>query len=172
MIFTSESGLIDPSRSGEWARWYDQHLRLMASVPGISSAQRFLTDSPGRPPSLAMYSVASEAVFTSPRYLEIRGLGEWLPRVDPALYRRNLFDGIETAPEVGERQVLLLVERDNPEEVAASRSWTWLRCTALDRTFAFRGLMVQDETEQIPDVKGIGTYRPAGPRYLGSSHPR
>ena len=41
MIFTSESGLTDPSRIAEWDRWYRGHLAAMAAVPGVTSAQRF-----------------------------------------------------------------------------------------------------------------------------------
>ena len=54
MIFVSQSGLLDSSRAADWDVWYLEHLRLMASVPGISSAQRFKTDSPTSSPSLAI----------------------------------------------------------------------------------------------------------------------
>ena len=50
MIFTSQSGFTDPARKAEWDRWYLGHLELMASVPGISSAQRFKTTNPGYSP--------------------------------------------------------------------------------------------------------------------------
>ena len=53
----SQSGLTDPSRQAAWERWYVDHLRIMRTVPGIASAQRFTTDTGGYPPSLAMSSV-------------------------------------------------------------------------------------------------------------------
>ena len=56
MIFTSESGLTDPSRLAEWDLWYRGHLTAMVAVPGITSAQRFRALSDGPPPSLAMYT--------------------------------------------------------------------------------------------------------------------
>ena len=73
MIFVSQSGLLDSSRAADWDVWYLEHLRLMASVPGISSAQRFKTDSPTSSPSLAIYSVVSADVFKDPYYLSVRG---------------------------------------------------------------------------------------------------
>jgi hypothetical protein len=77
MIFMSQSGLIDPSRNADWDAWYLDHLRVMVSVKGIESAQRFRTATPGCSPSLAMYSMESAAVFADPYYLSIRGLGEF-----------------------------------------------------------------------------------------------
>src|SRR5260370_11579480 len=111
MIFTSESGLLDASRIAEWDEWYLGHLAAMASVPGISSAQRFHTADPGRPPSLAMYSVTSAAVFESEAYLGVRGMGPFVSVVDERLHRRNLFDGLETAPIMPATAVLLVADR-------------------------------------------------------------
>ena len=78
MIFTSESGLTDPSRLAEWGTWYLGHLAAMAAVPGVSSAQRFGALEAGPPPSLAMYTVASPGVFDSAIYLRTRGMGPFV----------------------------------------------------------------------------------------------
>ena len=74
MIFTSESGLTDPGRIPEWDEWYLGHLAAMVAVPGVLSAQRFRALDAGPPPSLAIYSVASPAVFDSDIYLRTRGI--------------------------------------------------------------------------------------------------
>jgi len=37
MIFMSQSGLTDPSREKAWAAWYADHVRIMVTVPGITS---------------------------------------------------------------------------------------------------------------------------------------
>jgi len=50
MIFMSQSGLTDPSREKAWAAWYADHLRVMVTVPGITSAQRFTTATRVQPP--------------------------------------------------------------------------------------------------------------------------
>src|ERR1700687_5572210 len=111
MIFTSESGLTDPSRMAEWDAWYQGHLAAMAAVPGITSAQRFRALDEGPPPSLAMYTVASPAVFDSEIYLRTRGMGPFVPLVDGRLHRRNLFDGLGVAPDVAEGGILLIADR-------------------------------------------------------------
>mgnify|MGYP000122274255 CR=1 FL=1 len=100
MIFMSQSGLIDAvrdaphdaTREADWDAWYIEHLRIMVTVPGIDSAQRFRTDSPGHPPSLAMYTIDSAAVFADPYYQSIRGMGEWAALIARQHYKRNLFD--------------------------------------------------------------------------------
>src|SRR5437879_6210728 len=107
MIFTSESGLTDGSRVPEWDLWYRGHLAAMVAVPGITTAQRFRAPDEGPPPSLAMYTVASPAVFESDIYLRTRGMGSFVSVVNEALHRRNLFEGLDAAPEVPIGGILL-----------------------------------------------------------------
>ncbi len=94
----SESAFIELSRRPEWDEWYKGHLAAMASVPGVLSAQRFAALDKGVPQSLAMYTVTSPAVFESEVYLRVRGMGPWVGLVDETQHRRNLFDGLDTAP--------------------------------------------------------------------------
>jgi hypothetical protein len=140
MIFTSESGLTDPSRIAEWDSWYEGHLAAMAAVPGIGSAQRFRALDEGPPPSLAMYTVASPDVFASVSYLRTRGMGPFLSAVDERLHRRNLFDGLEAAPDVPIGGILLVADRLAAEPTAPGI--IWLRAVGLDRSTAYRGIAV------------------------------
>lgn len=167
MIFMSESGLTDRSREPEWDRWYIDHLDIMASVPGIGSAQRFKTAMPGHPPSLAMYSVVSASVFEDPYYLSVRGMGEWAPLVDRRHYRRNLFDGLERAPEVAEQMFLVVADRDQTEPGRAGVEWTWLECVGIDRSTVYRGIAVVPA--KIADCArrhaGMAVYTPVTPAH-------
>src|SRR5436190_18375433 len=138
MIFTSESGLTDPSRLREWDEWYLGHLAAMAAVPGVSSAQRFRALGEGVPPSLAMYTVASPAVFNSDANRRTRGMGPFLAVVDEALHRRNLFDGLDVAPEIAADGILLVADRD--EAKADPAELIWLRAVGLDCSTACRGI--------------------------------
>jgi hypothetical protein len=138
MIFTSESGLTDRSHMPEWDAWYRGHLAAMAAVPGITSAQRFRALDEGPPPSLAMYTVASPAVFDSEIYLRTRGMGPFLPLVDPRLHRRNLFDGLDRTPEVPIGGILMVLDR--AAEDPAAEGIVWLRAVALDRSTPYRGI--------------------------------
>ena len=140
MIFNSQSGITDRTRDADWAQWYFEHLRIMATVPGVFSAQRFITTHPGHPPSLAMYGVASVDVFKGEYYQSVRGMGEWLPLIDRQWYRRNLFEGLDVAPTVGEDQLLLVADRDAPDAALAALSFIWLKVAGIDRSTPYRGI--------------------------------
>lgn len=157
MIFMSQSGLADAARMAEWDAWYVKHVRLMATVPGIYSAQRFKTESDGYSPSLAMYGIAGAEVFKDPYYLSVRGMGEWLPLIDRRYYKRNLFSGLDRAPPVRADQVLLVADRDAEDADLADLRLTWLECVGIDRSTAVRGIAV---TDRAPAGRSVAIYRP------------
>ena len=163
MIFMSQSGITDGARETDWDRWYVDHLSIMASVPGVSSAQRFKTATPGHSPSLAMYSFASPAVFQDPYYLSVRGMGEWLALIDRRYYKRNLFDGAERAPDVPVDRVLLVADRPAPEPRLAGVDWTWLTCVGIDRSTPFRGIAIvtAERADALTGTPDVALYRPA-----------
>jgi RimJ/RimL family protein N-acetyltransferase len=171
MIFFSESGLIEPSRRPEWDEWYKGHLAAMASVPGVLSAQRFAAIDPGVPPSLAMYTVTSPAVFESEIYRRVRGMGPWVGLVDESLHRRNLFDGAETAPEIPEGGILAVADRAAPEQLDG---FTWLTSAGLDRTTPYRGIAVFPDAASARRALGgsAALCRPVSARYAGTPEPR
>ena len=161
MIFISQSGLTDPSRSKEWDAWYLEHLRVMLSVPAVSTAQRFLTDSPGYSPSLAMYTVPGPEVFTDPYYLSVRGMGGWSAFIDKRHYHRNLFTGLDRAPAVAADQRLIVADRSREDAALASVGLTWLACVGIDRSTALRGIAVLDgaAADGLRE-RDVGIYRP------------
>ena len=154
MIFMSQSGLSDPAREKEWDAWYVEHLRIMLTVPGIASAQRFKTDSPGYSPSLAMYTIASAEVFRDPYYLSVRGMGEWLPLVPKQHYHRNLFEGLDAAPDVANDSVLIVADRDRPGPGPRGVTLIWLKAVGIDLSTPYRGIAIVKG-----DVAGTGTAR-------------
>jgi hypothetical protein len=163
MILMSQSALTDRTRESEWNRWYDEHLAIMTSVPGIGSAQRFKCVDASHSPSLAMYSVASPAVFDDAQYLKVGGAGEWLALIDRAHYQRNLFEGAQHAPEVRDGELLLIADRDKPEPGRAGIEWKWLECVGLDRSTAHRGIAVVPArvADRARRHAGIAVYVPA-----------
>jgi hypothetical protein len=164
MIFMSQSGLTDPKRAAEWDAWYMEHVRIMATVPGVSSAQRFKTDTPGCSPSLAMYSVASAEVFNDPYYLSVRGMGEWQVLVDRRYYKRNLFSGLDHAPQVADDALLLVADRLLVEGAIAGVAFTWLQCAGIDRTTPYRGIAVVGAGGKPVLDDTVAVYRPASRR--------
>ena len=168
MIFNSQSGITDRSREGDWTQWYFEHLRIMATVPGVFSAQRFITTHPGHPPSLAMYGVASAEVFKGEYYQSVRGMGEWLPLIVRQWYRRNLFDGLDTAPTVSEDQVLLVADRDAPDAALAVLPFTWLKVAGIDHSTPYRGIAVIDKNAADVLPENVARYAPASKRYINT----
>ena len=158
----SQSGLLDPGRDADWDVWYRDHLRIMASVNGVDSAQRFKTGTPGYSPSLAMYTMESAAVFEDPYYQSIRGLGEFQTLIDRRYYHRNLFAGLDLAPAVAEHQVLLVWDAAQPSELPGLL-FTWLEAVAVDKSTPFRGIAVI-EAAQAPqrfETANVARYLPA-----------
>ncbi len=162
MIFMSQTGITDATREAELDAWYVEHLRIMLTVKGVDSTQRFKTTSPGHPPSLAMYSVGSAAVFQDPYYLSVRGMGEWMPLIDPNHYRRNLFEGLERAPDVADAERLLLADRPRPEPNLLDLPWAWLECVGIDRSTPYRGIAIVSKAIAEARVSGpdIALYAP------------
>ena len=161
MLFMSQSGLTDTQRQAAWDQWYLAHLRVMLTVDGIDSAQRFTLIQGDNAPSLALYTIATPEVFQDPSYLRIRGMGEWLPLIDRRHYRRNLYAGLDTAPDVSEADVLLIADREQPEPALAGVAWTWLAAVALDRSPRYRGVAVISRTDALyTHGAGVASYRP------------
>src|SRR5688572_31452907 len=163
MIFHSQSGIIDHAREADWARWYEEHLHIMATVPGVFSAQRFTTTHPHHPPSLAMYGVASADVFKGEYYLSVRGMGEWLPLIDKQWYWRNLFEGLAVAPLVNADQVLLVADREAPD---ATLKLTWLKVAGIDRSTSYRGIAVINKKAVPALPPDVAIYTPDSKRYV------
>jgi hypothetical protein len=135
MIFMSQSGLTDPSRENAWAAWYADHVRIMVTV-----------------------------VFDDPYYRSVRGMGEWQPLIDTRHYHRNLFSGLDVAPDVPEGAVLIVADRDRPTEFPRL-ALTWLTAVGLDRSTPYRGIAVVDTTTADALVShDVAVYRTNGRR--------
>jgi hypothetical protein len=151
MIFMSQSGITDPTLQTEWAIWYVEHLRIMQTVEGIDSAVRFLTSSPGWPPSLAMYTIRSPEVFQDPYYLSIRGMGPWATLIDKRFYLRNLFEAVNPvtphliAPSVPVGSTLVVTDQARPTLDIEGLDFLWLKSVGLDLSTSYRGIAVTDQ---------------------------
>ena len=162
MIFMSQSGITDPTRAIDWDAWYIDHLQIMISVPGVTSAQRFVTDAPNYSPSLAMYTMTGPEIFDDPYYRSVRGMGEWLPLIDRRFYQRNLFAGLDEAPKVDVGARLLVADRAKEDTALADLNLTWLKCVALDHSTPLRGIaVVSAETAAKVESRDLAVYRPA-----------
>lgn len=172
MIFMSQSGITDASRAPDWDVWYVEHLNIMLTVPGVASAQRFMTDAPGYSPSLAMYTIPGAEIFEEPYYLSVRGMGEWQPLMDRRHYHRNLFSGLDVAPPVAAGARLIVADREREDPALADLGLTWLACVALDRSTPLRGIAVL-EAAAAGRIRAadVAVYRPLT-EHMVSSGPR
>jgi hypothetical protein len=142
MILMSQNGLLDERDETALDAWYLEHLRSMSSVPGIYSAQRFKTSSPGFPRSLALYSVTSEKAFDTPYYRSVKGMGAMASRMDERQHHVDLFEGLDAAPVVSDDGRLLLADRAVPKGEIAGIAFSWLKCVARDFSTPYRGIAV------------------------------
>lgn len=165
MILMSQNSLLDERDAPLIDEWYLQHLRNMASVPGIFSAQRFKTSTAGFPRSVAIYSVVSEQAFDNPYYHGIRGFGELASRLDQRDHRVDLFAGLEAAPAVGSDGRILLADRAVPAGAIAGIAFTWLKCAGRDFSTPYRGIAVV-AADQLPALDAsIAVYYPVTGRF-------
>ncbi len=167
MIFMSQSGITDPAGEAAWREWYVEHLRIMCTVDGIDSAQRFCTQIPSWPPSLAMYTIRSPEVFVDPYYQTIRGMGPWIDLIDKRYYKRNLFEGEReghavVAPRLYRDQALIVT--DQPTATFADRTlpFVWLKTVGLDYSTPYRGICViaQDQLLSLSNHADLAIYLP------------
>jgi hypothetical protein len=121
-----------------------------------------------------MYSIDSPSVFDDPYYQKIRGMGEWLPLIDRRFYKRNLFEGLEFAPDVPADSMLLVTDQSEPLSGIDGIRFSWLRSIGLDRSTPYRGIAVvsSDRAKALRSVEEIARYGPvvaAGASPRGSS---
>jgi len=169
VILMSQNSLLDESNEPVLAPWYLEHLRNMSSVPGIHSAQRFTTATPGFPRSVALYSVVSEEAFDNDFYRSIRGLGTIAPLMNEREHHVDLFEGLDAAPVVAADERLLLANRDAPGGDIAGVPFTWLKCVGRDFSTPYRGIAVVP-AHSLPALDAaVAVYRPVTKRYPGKS---
>lgn len=182
MIYTVELNFSDPAREEEWHAWYADYLAQLVSLPGLSTAQRFRAVAPGTQPwtYLALYSVASLAVFESEAYVRMGGGGNASARFKDAIRRRrNVYTGIERVPEITDAGRVVLGDDLRHEGTLADCLFVPLQsaagrrqagATALDGEPSQRALAVLNAATvdrlQLPGSTGLAVYAPMTARYI------
>ena len=91
---------VPADKEDDFNGWYnEEHLAERLAIPGVLSAARYESDSPGAPKHLAMYELENIGVMTSDAYLSVRGNAtEWTKRASPEVigttYIRNTYEQI------------------------------------------------------------------------------
>lgn len=169
MIYMVEHTFCLPELEADWNAWYFVNLDVLLAVPGFRSAQRFRIPDTTPPRYMAMYTVDGPETFQSKVYVEAGGNGANSVRFRPAyqVWIRNLFDGIDAAPDVPVGQCLVTLDS------AAPRSDTpapmhWGRAIGFHKTTPYRGLAVvsADTTAAWRNLPGVTVYDPHRGRFV------
>ena len=83
--------------------------------------------------------------------------------IDRQYYRRNLFEGLDRAPELKADEVLFVADRERPMRGLGRLDWTWLECVGIDRSTPYRGIAIGGAAtaERVGGTAGIAVYLPA-----------
>jgi len=144
MIYTVDCAFTDPSQLSAWNAYYDdEKLPALLTLPGFRASQRFraITEAPA--PYLALHSIRDAAVLDQAVYRDVGGgtFGGWEHSITN--WDRNLFTGMEAAPEVSPEQCLVLLD-DRAAAKVPEAEFSWLDIVGLDRTTSQRGIAIVD----------------------------
>ena len=154
----------DTNRLAEWNRYYDgPKLDTLLSLPGFLGSQRFCCTHETAAPYLALHSVRDAQVFDE-HYAQNGGGGfeGWDGAIDN--WSRDLFDGLDAAPAVGDDDYLVIT--DDPATAAALTGveFAWLDSAGLDQSVRRRALAVlpSEDGEDLVDFRpaALRLYRP------------
>lgn len=171
MIYTVDCAFTDPSQLSAWNAYYDEEkLPALLTLPGFRASQRFraITDTPA--PYLALHSIRDAAVLDQEIYRNVGGgtFGGWEHSI--INWDRNLFTGMEAAPEVSPEQCMLLLDDRASADTVPEARFVWLDIVGLDRTTPQRGLAIVDRAagERLARDKGdiVRVFAPIGRRQV------
>ena len=169
MLYMVEMDFRNPAREADWHVWYLQHIaNLIRTVPGFRASQRFRAITPTPSPWLAIHDVVSAAVFQSAQYRANGGptaTGEW--QAEHTNWYRNLFDGIDSTPEVAPDAHLLVSEGDAQVPGPVAASVTRLVSVGLDQSSRSRGIAIIPAghlTAGLFGLAGVRIFKPISPR--------
>lgn len=162
-----------PDWEDEWNAWYAGNLKVLMSVPGFRTGQRFKAVEGVPPRYMAMYTVDSADVFETQVYKDSGGGGTASERFRPAyqVWIRNLFEELAVAPAVQAGECLVMLDADSSNAQLPGVSLAMMRCTGFHKTTSWRGLGSVDEAREqtLPKMDRLILYRPItsqlGPLY-------
>lgn len=172
-IYVVQHVFARPDWEAEWNAWYAGNLKVLLAVPGFRTGQRFKALEGTPPRYMAIYTVDSPDVFESRVYKDAGGGGTNSQRFRPAyeVWIRNLFEGIDIAPNVAEGEYLASIDSASPDVELPGPRVSWLKSTGFHKTTPYRGLAVvkAPDLDRVRAVSGVTLYAPVsaqqGPLY-------
>ena len=145
MIYTVECAFTDPAREDAWNAFYSSDkLATLLALPGFRASQRFRATIDTPTPYLAIHSIRDAAVLDQTVYRDVGGgtFSGWDDLVTN--WDRNLFTGMEAAPEVSAAECLVMLDNPSAVHMVPGADFAWLDIAGLDRTVKQRGLAIVD----------------------------
>jgi len=172
-LYMVQHAFSRPDWEEEWNAWYGGNLKVLMSVPGFRTGQRFKALNGSPPRYMAVYTVDSPDVFESKRYREAGGGGTNSQRFRPAyqVWIRNLFEGIDAAPAIRDGEYLVSLDGNARDLDVPGVQLTWLESTGFHRTTPYRGIGVakQHQADALRKMSSVTLYGPItaqqGPLY-------
>ena len=164
MICMVEMNLIDLSGRWEWDSWYLEHTKMLLSFPGFHATQRFECIHEAKAPFVALHHVDGMNFFNSHSYKNKAGpsgTGVWQNKMNN--WNRNLFDGLETTPNVKEKELLIIIEDEAKVRLDEKLEVHWLTSVGLDMNVKCRGLAVTSlskSSEISTNTPGVRVLKP------------
>ncbi len=149
-IYMVEHFFSRPDWEAEWNAWYEGNLKVLLSVPGFFTGQRFKS-SDGTPRYMAMYTV-DPGVYDTEFYKKSGGGGTASARFREAykIWIRNLFDTAQAIPNIGPNEFLLAQDTTDGNAPLAAGVQR-MTCVGLHKTTPFRCLsVVQAPPQPLP----------------------
>jgi hypothetical protein len=143
-IYMVQHVFARPDWEDEWNKWYESNLKVLMSVPGFRTGQRFKGTDGSPPHYMAMYTVDSAEVFESQFYIASGGNGVNSQHFRPAyqVWIRNLLDGIPSAPAVAPDECLVCTDSPNSPAKVTGVELATLHTIGFHKTTPYRGLGV------------------------------
>ena len=163
-IYMVQHVFARPDWEADWNAWYAGNLRVLMSVPGFRTGQRFKAVDGAPPRYMAMYTVDSADVFETQFYKDSGGGGVASQRFRPAyqVWIRNLFENLAVAPAVKEGECLVMLDADAPDPQLPGVPLAMMKSTGFHKTTPWRGLASVSEAraQSLPETDGLILYRP------------
>ena len=170
-IYMVQHAFCRPDWEDEWNAWYGNNLKVLLSIPGFRTGQRFKALDGSPPRYMAMYTVDSPDVFDSRIYKDAGGGGTNSQRFRPAyrVWIRNLFEGIKAAPEIRDDEHLVSVDSATQNVQVPGVPLMWLNSTGFHMTTPYRAIGTARRVDALRENGSVTVYRPItaqqGPLY-------
>jgi hypothetical protein len=176
MIYTVECSFAGRTREDEWNEFYsDLKLPALISVTGFHTSQRFQAISNGCPVYLAVHTIDGLDVLNGDEYREKGGgnFARWQPDITD--WHRNLYDGLDRAPDVTAGEVLVLSSKGPGVLKQLGLAPRAMHAVAMEKNPERRWLSSTASTalpllSELPD--GVYVYVPMTPQLKAAPFPR